>query len=161
MDNKRTLSMLSDGIVRMPRKRTSREKFADDLYLFLQIGSKFTSLFAGIAGYAWYGLSGALGALLLGFITGWWIRRSLGIRGPNRGIGFFVRKCERAHGSRRGVMEWLIETIRGNEFTVQKCRAICAAYQETVAKVRGGADEAESARLLAELDRRVKEISYD
>jgi hypothetical protein len=160
MDEDRKLSRLSDGVPRMPRRLTHREKCADQVYLYLQLGSRVLFVFAGILGYSWEGFPGATALAVTGYIVGWWIRRSLGIRRP-KALGFFVRMCERAHGSRRGVLEWVIENMRENELTLQKCSAICDVYENAMMKLQNGADAATETRVLQDLDRRVKEISYD
>jgi len=96
----------------------------------------------------------------MGYLVGCWIRRSLGLRKPKE-LGFFVRMCERAHGSRRGVLEWFIEKVRKNEFTLEKCSAICDAYEKAIMKLRSCSDTDMEEMVLKDLDRRVKEISYD
>jgi len=158
MDKDRKLSELSDGVPRMPRRMTRREKQADQVYLFLQLTSQLLFVFTAIFGYAWSGFRIAAVLAFIGFIVGWWIRYSLGIRGAN---GFFRRMCERAHGSRRGVLEWVIEKMRGNEFTQEKCKAICDAYENAMLRLRDAPDPATATRILEDLDKKVKEVSYD
>ena len=153
------LSKLSDA-PRMPRAMTRRELFADLLFVFLQIASRFIFLLAGIAGFVWKGFAGAAVLAVAGYLLGWWMRRSLGKRGRDPNTGFFVRMSERARGSRRGVLEWAIEKTRGTEFTREKCAAICSAYENAAATLRGPVDAATEKRVLSELDEAVKRISY-
>jgi len=60
IEKERELSQLSDGIPRMPRKMSQREKCADQFYLYLQLGSRVLFIFSGILGYAWQGFVGVL-----------------------------------------------------------------------------------------------------
>lgn len=59
------------------------------------------------------------------------------------------------------MLEWFIEKIRGNEFTLEKCKAICGAYENAAIRLRDAPDAATEAKILADLDTRVKEVSYD
>ena len=115
-------SRLSDGIENMPRRMTQREKAADTLFLFLQLSSRLLFIVTALVGYSIHGVYSALIGAVLGYLVGIWMRRSMGIRGPNPNEGWLRRRRERAEGSRRGILEWVIEKLRANEFTQEKCR---------------------------------------
>jgi hypothetical protein len=154
-------SPFSDGIPNMPRRMTSREKIADTIYLNLQIFSRLLFIATAIIGYYFYQLFGIILFAILGYILGILIRRSLGLRGKDPYVGFFIRMKERAEGSRRGILEWTIEIIRGNEFTQKKCLAIANVYSETKQKLIQCSSESERKKIIEELDQKVKQISYD
>lgn len=151
----------SDGIPKMPRKMTSREKNADSLFLHLQIISRLIFIVTAILGYYLYQIAGAIFFAILGYIFGIMIRRSLGIRGKDPIIGFYIRMQERGSGSRRGILEWMIENARGNEFTQEKCQAITAAYNEARQELNHCSSKSEREEILEKLDEKVKSISYD
>lgn len=85
----------------------------------------------------------------------------MGIRGCDPTEGFFIRMRERAEGSRRGILEWILEKIRENEFSQSKCRAISDAYSEALWQLERSRSDDERMAILHELDRKVKKISYD
>ena len=159
-DRETNLDLLSDGIPNMPRHLTARERFADHLFFYLHVTSRFVFLVAGVVGYALKGLIGCGVLLAAGWLFGMWMRRSLGKRGPDQFHGFFRRIKERASGSRRGFLEWLIETLRGSGFTVSKCQAITAAYERAIAEARSASLPAQRQAILQRLDAEVKRISY-
>ena len=88
------------------------------------------------------------------------MRRSMGIRGPDSYHGFFTRMRERANGRRCGLLERLIESIRGNAFTTDKCRRITLAYDRAMERLDRATTESQKIAVLEELDREVKAISY-
>ena len=154
------LESLSDGISHMPRRLTARERLSDHVFFYLQIASWFAFIVGGIVGYT---LNGPIGCVLLlagGWLLGIWIRRSLGKRGPDPFHGYFQRIKERANGSRRGVLEWVIETLRGSGYTVSKCQAITAAYERAMTKCRSASMPAQEQAIIQQLDEEVKRISY-
>jgi hypothetical protein len=160
LNRDKDLESLSEGIPNMPRSLTARERLADHLYFYLQTASWFVFLAGGIAGYAIKGLIGCVALLAGGWLFGMWMRRSLGQRGRNQFLGFYQRIRERANGSRRGLLEWLIEAIRGSGFTISKCRAITAAYDRAMLQGRSTSSAAEQQAILQRLDAEVKRISY-
>jgi hypothetical protein len=162
MPNKKDydLESLSDGISHMPRRLTARERLADHVFFYLQITSWFAFIVSGIVGYAFDGLSGCVVLLAGGWLLGIWIRRSLGRRGSDPFHGYFRRIRERENGSRRGVLEWVIETLRGSGFTVSKCQAITAAYDRAMTQCRSTSSPAQQQAILQRLDAEVKRISY-
>ena len=154
------LESLSDGIPQMPRRLTARERFADSLFFYLQTISHFTFVIGAIVGYAFKGLDGFILLTGGGFIFGIWMRRSLGIRGPNQFEGFFRRIEERANGSRRGMLEWVIETLRGSGFTISKCKDITKAYEQAKIQLSSASSPDQQKEILKKLDENVKKISY-
>lgn len=151
---------LSDGIERMPRRLTLAEQRADRLFLHLQAVSYLALLVLPGLGFALRRFIG----LAVGLVAGWcvrrWMRHSLGLRGRNPDEGFFIRMRERATGSRRGVLELLIESVRRRPFTREQCVDITRAWDETkVALADAESPEARRA-LIEQLDSRIKRISY-
>lgn len=145
----------------MPRDFTRRERVADWLYIGLQVCSKLAFVVLGVLGYLYQSIFAAFVGVALGFLVGIWIWHSMGNRGWDANEGFFLRMHERAEGSRRGVLEWVIEKIRGNEFSQAKCRAISDAYNEATQQLKLSRIDNERMTILRELDRKVKAISYD
>ena len=149
-------------IPNMPRNFTRHERVADWLFVSLQIGSWIAFVVLGVLGYYFYrNVIAALVCGAVGFLVGIWIRHSMGLRGRNPTEGFYLRMRQRAEGSRCGVLEWILEKIRGNEFSQSKCRAISDAYSEAMRQLEGSSSDDERMAILHELDRKVKKISYD
>lgn len=148
-------------ISNMPREMTRRERLGDAIYLQLQMLARLLLLPAAILGFYLGSVAGALAGLLTGYLAGRWVRHSLGMRGPDPTLGFFRRMRERAEGSRPRVLERLLEAIRGNRFTPEKCRAIWQAYERAGEELRGAQTREELYRILNELDQVVKRHSYD
>lgn len=161
MRNQSAASEFSGGVRAMPREMTRRERAVDLVFLNLQVFSQWTWAAGGVAGFALAGWWGAAAGVPAGWLFGRWMRYSLGRRGANPTEGFFIRMRERAEGSRRGLLEWVLEKARGNEFTRAKCAAIWGAWAQALEQLRAAASPHERQRILAELDRRVKKISYD
>ena len=144
----------------MPRRMTPQEKAADTVYLYLQVSSRLLFILGALVGYWFHGVYTALVGAFAGYIIGIWMRRSMGIRGPDPEEGWFQRMRERAEGSPRGYLEWLIETIRANEFTKEKCRAICAAYDEAMDSLQLCSSQEDREAVQKKLDQTIKSISY-
>jgi hypothetical protein len=144
----------------MPRQFTQRERLADLFFYHLQFFSRYVFVLAALIGYYLDGWQGVLVGALLGLVFGWWMRRSMGLRPPAGPEGFFVRKRERANGSRRGVLEWSIEKLRVNELTPERCAEMCKVYDEAQAQLSSARTREERFRILKILDRRIKAISY-
>ena len=87
-----------------------------------------------------------------------WIRRSMGLRGTDPVEGFFLRMRERANGSRRGLLEALIELSRGRSYTRAQCAAITQVHDETEKRLVKAESDEERRSLVEELDRRIKQI---
>ena len=160
LDEFASLDKLTDGIPNMPRRLTVREIRGDRTRFFLLVCGRLLILPAAVLGFSSGGLvGGAIGAGVA-WIIGRRIRHSLGIRGSDGFHGWFQRVRERAKGSRRGLLEHMIEAIRGSGFTVEQCRAIIAAYDEAMAEMRLVASDAERQAIADRLDVFTKRISY-
>lgn len=137
---------------------TEPERLADQVYVALQILSYFLFLFGGIIGYIFYQFYGMVLFSSLGYLGGVWARRSLGIRGMKHTTGFFIRMRERALGSKPGLLEWLLERVSRNQFTPAKCRAVVQIHERAVKQLKQSRSTEEQNRILADLDKRVKQI---
>lgn len=155
-----TKRQLSDGVERMPRRMTRQEKRADTVYLYLQLSSHLFFILTALVGYWVHGLYAAFAGAGAGYLFGIWMRRSMGIRGPNPEEGWFRRMRERAEGSPRGYLEWLIEKIRANEFTREKCKAICQVSDEAMDALKTCSTQTDREAILKRLDQQIKSISY-
>jgi hypothetical protein len=144
----------------MPRDLSGQEKFADILYVILQILSKILFIILGIIGFIYYKYIGAIGGAIIGYLIGHWIRYSLGRAGSNPHDAYFVRMRQRANGSKPRLLEYLLEKIRGNEFTQKKCREIIDAYDDAIEQLRKCSNEFQRQAVLNRLDTEIKSISY-
>lgn len=153
-------SSLSDGIERMPRHLTEAERSGDRLFLHFQVLSNLSLLLCPAIGGVVSGLVGAGLGLAAGWMIRAWMRRSMGLRGSNPTDGFFVRMRERANGSRRGILEALIERRRRRPFTREQCAAITQAWDEARRRLAATTSQEEKRALLDALDIKVKRISY-
>lgn len=151
---------LSDGIERMPRLLTDAECRGDRLFLHLQVVSTVLLLLSPILG----GVQGGWTGAAIGFLVGWlvrvWMRHSMGLRGSNPDDGFFIRMKERANGSRRGVLEALIERVRHRPFTQEQCVAITRAWDDTRERLEATTSVEEKRELINVFDEQIKRISY-
>ncbi|RPI25964.1 MAG: hypothetical protein EHM70_19530 [Chloroflexota bacterium] len=148
------------GKTQAPRFNTRREEIADTVFFVLQVISQFLVVFAAAFGYYAYEFYGLVVFGLLGYITGIWIRRSLGIRGKKYTTGFFARMRERALGSKPGLLEWLVEKIGQHEFTQEQCRAVVQVYDKAVRQLKQSKSTDEQNRILADLDQKVRQILF-
>lgn len=161
MSIERNINNLSEGIGNMPRRLSFREKLGDTLFVNLQILSRIIFIFFGLFGYYFHDFYGVFVWGITGWIVGIWVRHSMGIRGTDSNSGFFIRMNERAEGSNRGILEWLLEKIRGSEFSQSKCKAISKAYNKSMIDLHKCTSLNEQQKVIMELDRKIKEISYD
>jgi hypothetical protein len=67
---------------------------------------------------------------------------------------------ERAQGSRPGVLERLLESVRGNPFSRDKCAEIAAAFSVAERLLASERSADARMRILKDLDATVKAISY-
>ncbi len=140
---------------------TLREIVSDWLYVAMQFGSRIFFVITGVIGYFVFDLTGVVIGALAGFAVGLWMRRSMGFRGSNPIVGFYIRMRERADGSRRGVLEHALEALSGNTFTLAKCQEIANAYDRAELQFRDCKTEAERDEIFSELDRATKHAYYD
>jgi hypothetical protein len=144
----------------MPRPLTAAEQRGDRLHFHLQVVAFVVLFLVPILGGLWFGWAGAAAGLVAGVLLRLWIRRSLGLRGPNLHDAFLIRMRERANGSRRRLLEALIERVRGRPFTRAQCAAIADAWDDARARLAEAASGDERLAIVEELDARVKRISY-
>ena len=154
------LSDLSEGISSMPRRLSRREWMADHFFYYLQLVSKLGFLARGIVGYAVWGWIGCVALAVGCILSGVLIRRSVGLRGPDPFQGWYRRMRDRAEGSPAGLLERMMESLRGNKFTRVKCRAITAAYDTAMAELRLAVTREQQQAILKRLDSETKRISY-
>ncbi len=140
---------------------SGREKLADGLYGFLVIGSYILFVVGGLGGYLYNGLYGSILFAMLGYGSGAWMRRSLGMRGRKPTTGFFTRMLERAQGSKPGLLEAWLETLSGKTFTQAKCRAVSLAHEKAVKQLKQSDSTPQQNKILADLEMRVQRILYN
>jgi hypothetical protein len=145
---------------RMPRRLTEAEERGSRLFRHLQWVSILVIALFPCLGGVYGGWVGAAVGLVAGWLTCVWMRRSMGIRGPDSYQGFFVRMRERAHGAPRGILGVLIETVRRRPFTQEQCAAMTTAWDEARRRLAVARSEEERRVLLEEFDAHVKLISY-
>lgn len=143
----------------MPRRLTVHERRADQVFRHLQATRKLAPFVCLGIGYAVHGPTGAIIGLLAGFMLGSWIWYSMGARTPDPD-SYFRRMEQRANGSRTRLLEWLLEKLRRNEFTREKCRALADAHHEFHRKAARARSQDELRRHIEEFDRITKAISY-
>jgi hypothetical protein len=114
---------------------------------------------ATVGGYC-TGAKGFVIGIAAGGIAGFWIKRGTGLRGRDLTRGFFVRMNERGVGSSPGLLELLIEKIRGREITPHQCRLLAAAYAEFQRALQACDSVAERDELCKTLDWRVQAAFY-
>jgi hypothetical protein len=129
------------------------------VFFFLQLASWLAFIIGGIVGYAVKGWVGCAALFIAGWLFGMWMRRSLGQRPPDPFHGFYRRTGERAKGSYRGLLEWLIETMRGSGLSQSQCQRIWIAYERAMTECQVVSLD-EQQRILQQLDKETKRISY-
>lgn len=144
----------------MSKRLSRQEQWTDRLFVCLQVIAALLFVAGGLVGYFFFQVTGLILGSAGGFMAGVWMRRSMGLRGaaPH---GFYLRMKERADGSPRGLLELILEKLRGNDFTPEKCLAISKIYARTMEGLQNAHTEDDVRSLLRELDERTKDISYD
>src|ERR1700722_2502625 len=140
----------------MPRPMTRRERVSDWIFVALRFGSRLLFMITGIIGYFIFHIIGSIIGALAGLAVGLWVHFSMGFRGPNPIVGFYMRMRERANGSRRGFVEFALEKFSGNTFTQAKCQKIIDAYDRALLRFRDCKTETERDEIFLELDRATK-----
>lgn len=160
LDDREALNKLSDGIPNMPRRFTERERLADRIRICLLFAARLFILPCGVLGLALDGIVGGVVGVCGSWILGRWVRYSLGVRGREGFHGWYQRIRERANGSGPGLLEHLIELIRGSGFSDAQCRAIIELYDEAMIDMRQADDNEQRINIAMRLDIAVKRISY-
>jgi len=156
------LARLSDGIPRLPRRLTKRERIANHVFLWIQLGRLLLPVGFGWFGAVRFGAWGAAAGGAAGLVACLWMRRSAGVRRDRPGRpGWYVRIRERADGDPRGVIEWFLETLRGNALTLDRCRRIAALEDDATARLARVPDRGAQEKILIRLDADVKAICYE
>jgi hypothetical protein len=145
------------------RPRTRRNRLADGLFELFLLLSRCTVVAGAILGGAYTQTRSfkwsAIG-LIVGWAVGFWIRFSLGMRSLDLKHGFYVRLLERGNGSRTKLLEYLVEKLRGNEFSASQCRIAAGAYAELQRQLRVCISPAERYRLTEGFEQKVMMTLY-
>jgi hypothetical protein len=142
------------------RLPTVRSKMADGVFVALSLCSRIFLLAGAVAGARLQGFRGFCIGLAAGAIIGFWIRRSLGLRGRNLTRGYHLRMFERGSGKAAGLLETLVELLRGNRLTTMQCRQIGSAYAEAARQLQSCDSAQERASIVGKRNRQVLEIAY-
>ncbi len=127
-----------------------RGKVADVLFILLQFLS-WTAFVPGfVIGSAYHGLVGFICGLVAGGAIGFWMHRSLGLRGRDATRGFFMRMAERGAGDHPRLLESLIETLRGEKLAMLQCRHIADTHADVSRRLQGCDSPMERAKILNE-----------
>lgn len=144
----------------IPRLSTIRSKVADAVFVLLLLVSRFCFLIGAIVGAKNYGFKGFLIGLIGGAALGFWMRRSLGVRGRNLTQGYHLRMYERGCGKHPGTLESFIEMLRGTRLSMMQCRLIACAFAEAARAIQSCDSTQEEAAILQKRDRKILEIAY-
>jgi len=144
----------------VPRRSSFRDKIADGLLASFVVLSRFFFIVGGIIGNVCAGGKGLLIGLALGAVVGFWIRRSVGIRGRDLTHGFFIRMSQRGVGSSPALLESLVERVRGQEITAYQCRLLASAYAEFQRALQACGSTEEREELCRTLGGRVRAALY-
>jgi hypothetical protein len=114
----------------MPRTPSRRNRIADCLMAIFILFARFLFIVGGVIGSLWPTAADVALGIIIGGGVGFWVRRSVGLRGGDLTHGFFVRMRERGVGSSPGLLESIVERIRGGVLTAYQCRLLASAYAE-------------------------------
>ena len=145
----------------MSKVISKRERFADKVYIVLIILSRLLFIVLGLIGLIKLNFVYSVIGVVYGYFIGKWIRYSLGINEKIEFNGYYKRRNDIAMGGNRRLLEFLIEKLRGNEFTVDKCIRITEVYNDFKQKSKFVNNDESLQELLIELDSKTKEISYE
>jgi hypothetical protein len=144
----------------VPRLPTARGKIADCVFVLLLLCSRFLFVIGAVVGAMLHGFLGFLAGLVAGMILGLCLSRSLGLRGLDMTQGFHFRMHERGYGKPAGMLEALVEWLRGHRLTMAQCRQITTSYAEAVRRLQSCDSAEERASILAKRNREVLQIIY-
>ena len=139
---------------------SKRERFADKIFITLNLFSKTLFIFTGILGLYYYKILGFFIGLFFGYLLGLYILWSTGYRHSDQAVGFYIRMRERAKGKKRSFIEYCLEKIRGNEFSIEKCKKIVEIYESEISKLQKLSNLRGYNKIPFELYKKIKEISY-
>jgi len=148
----------------VPRPRSLRSRFADGTFIIFVQLSRCAFILGGIVGASCAGTKTKVKCVILGLvigaIAGFWIRRSLALRGRNPTSGFYLRMRERGDGDSPKLLESLLEWIRGAKPTALRCRNVTAAYAAAQRELQTCFSAAERARILSQLHAQTNAMFY-
>lgn len=144
----------------IPRRSSFRDKMADGLLALFVVTSRFLFIVGGMIGSVYAGGKGLVIGILLGGVVGFWIRRSMGMRGRDLTHGFFIRMSQRGLGSSPALLESLVEKVRGQEITAYQCRLLASAYAEFQRALQACGSVEERDELCKTLTRSVRAALY-
>jgi hypothetical protein len=144
----------------IPWNSSIRDKIADALLALFVLSSRLLFIVGGIVGNVYAGGKGLVIGIFAGGVVGFWIRRSVGIRGRDLTHGFFIRMSQRGVGSSPALLEWLVEKVRGQEITAYQCRLIASAYAEFQRALQACGSVEERDELCKTLTRSVRAALY-
>jgi len=151
---------LSDGIKNMPRKLEVTEIFSDQIFRHLQTISNIVIIFCPIIGAYFRGVLGVGIGFGIGLLLRMWMRYSMGFRGKDPDISFFIRMRERSEGSKRGLLEYLIEKLGKRNYSIKKCYEITQAWDKFQSQINNAKSDDEKLALIEKFDQKLKHISY-
>lgn len=144
----------------VPKAPSWREAVADWTFILLRFLGRYGIAIGAAWGWLGYDIRGLVYGLLLGAVGSFWIRSSLALRGRNLTTAFYLRMYERAHGSRKKLLESFLERLRGQNLTPDRCRRLAYAYQEAEHHLQTSSTDAERNRVLKQLEERVIKAKY-
>ena len=133
---------------------------ADCVFVMLLFCSRFLYFIGPIMGAKHYGFVGLFPGLAVGTLAAFCMGRSLGLRGRDLTKGFHFRMFERGNGKRAGILEALVEVLRGNRLTITQCRRIGTSYSEASRELQSCDSTEERVMILAKRDRQILAIAY-
>jgi hypothetical protein len=144
----------------VPRLPSVRNKVADCVFAILSLCSRIFLVVGAVTGAMLHGFVGFFIGLIAGAIIGFWMRRSLGLKGKNLTHGYHSRMYERGLGGGPRLLEGLLEAVRGDRLAMTQCRGIASAYAEAARQLQSCGSAQERAIILAKRHRQVLEIVY-
>jgi len=133
---------------------------ADCVFVLLLFCSRFLYFIGPVMGARHYGFVGLFPGLAAGTLSGFCMSRSLGLRSRDLTKGFHFRMFERGTGKGAGILEALVEVLRGNRLTITQCRRIDAAYSEASHQLQSCDSSEERVMIFAKRDRQILDIAY-
>jgi hypothetical protein len=133
---------------------------ADGVFILLFLCSRIFFIAGAVAGARLSGFRGLCMGLAGGAVVGFWMRRSLGVRARNLTRGYHLRMFERGSGRPAGLLEALIELLRGNRLTMTQCRQIACAYAEAMRHLQSCNSPEERTSIIGKRNRQILEIAY-
>lgn len=144
----------------LPKAHTTRGRIANALFAGLFGFSWIAFVVAELIGSANFGWAGCGIGLVVGWIFGMWMRRSLGVSNRNLTRGFFIRMLDRGNGSPTRLLESWVEALRGRRLTMVDCRALVAIRGEALRHWQVTESPEEHERIRREQDQKILRVLY-